>query len=134
MARAADQHPMRSMDRGMNNASTARPAALVVASLAAALQLNAPAMAQDAGAPASHAQVDRRSETATLDKVMVIGSNIRDAIGGGASPVIVIDREAIDRSGVPSLQQLFEKLPQNFAAAVWPPRTASWASPSRCFR
>ncbi|KAG1317835.1 hypothetical protein G6F63_015493 [Rhizopus arrhizus] len=86
MARAADQHPMRSMDRGMNNASTARPAALVVASLAAALQLNAPAMAQDAGAPASHAQVDRRSETATLDKVMVIGSNIRDAIGGAGCP------------------------------------------------
>ncbi|KAG1241010.1 hypothetical protein G6F68_017105 [Rhizopus microsporus] len=75
-------------------------------------------MAQDAGAPASHAQVDRRSETATLDKVMVIGSNIRDAIGGGASPVIVIDREAIDRSGVPSLQQLFEKLPQNFGGGA----------------
>ena len=102
----------------MNNASTARPAALVVASLAAALQLNAPAMAQDAGAPASPTQGHRRSDTATLDKVMVIGSNIRDAIGGGASPVIVIDREAIDRSGVPSLQQLFEKLPQNFGGGA----------------
>ncbi len=118
MARAADQHPMRSMDRGMNNASTARPAALVVASLAAALQLNAPAMAQDASVPGSPVQGDRRSDTATLDKVMVIGSNIRDAIGGGASPVIVIDREAIDRTGVASLQQLFEKLPQNFGGGA----------------
>lgn len=102
----------------MNNASTARPAALVVASLAAALQLNAPAMAQDASVPGSPVQGDRRSDTATLDKVMVIGSNIRDAIGGGASPVIVIDREAIDRTGVASLQQLFEKLPQNFGGGA----------------
>ncbi|MFS2043179.1 TonB-dependent receptor domain-containing protein [Stenotrophomonas geniculata] len=102
----------------MNNASTARPAALLVASLAAALQLNAPAMAQDASVPGSPVQGDRRSDTATLDKVMVIGSNIRDAIGGGASPVIVIDREAIDRTGVASLQQLFEKLPQNFGGGA----------------
>lgn len=109
---------MGSMDRGMKNASTARPAALVVAGLAAALQVAVPAMAQDAAVPSS--QDARRSDpaTATLDKVLVVGSNIRDAIGGGASPLIVIDREAIDRTGVASLQQLFEKLPQNFGGGA----------------
>ncbi|MGF6416908.1 iron complex outermembrane receptor protein [Stenotrophomonas sp. AN71] len=109
---------MGSMDRGMKNASTSRPAALVVAGLAAALQVAVPAMAQDAAVPSSRDA--RRSDpaTATLDKVLVVGSNIRDAIGGGASPLIVIDREAIDRTGVASLQQLFEKLPQNFGGGA----------------
>ncbi|WP_429620738.1 TonB-dependent receptor plug domain-containing protein [Stenotrophomonas sp. AN71] len=102
----------------MKNASTSRPAALVVAGLAAALQVAVPAMAQDAAVPSSRDA--RRSDpaTATLDKVLVVGSNIRDAIGGGASPLIVIDREAIDRTGVASLQQLFEKLPQNFGGGA----------------
>lgn len=118
MVRAADGLPMGSMDRGMKNASTSRPAALVVAGLAAALQVAVPAMAQDAAVPSSRDA--RRSDpaTATLDKVLVVGSNIRDAIGGGASPLIVIDREAIDRTGVASLQQLFEKLPQNFGGGA----------------
>jgi hypothetical protein len=82
--------------------------------------------------------------TATLDKVLVVGSNIRDATGGGASPVIVIDKEAIDRTGAATVQQLFEKLPQNFgggangatsptlASTAIPATTSARAPPSTC--
>ncbi|HEL4257370.1 TPA: TonB-dependent receptor [Stenotrophomonas maltophilia] len=102
---------MRVMDRGMEQVFMGGRRALLAASIAAALQIGAQAQAQNAG-------TDDDAPTATLDKVLVIGSNIRDAVGGGASPVIVIDREAIDRTGVASLQQLFEKLPQNFGGGA----------------
>ncbi|PZP78397.1 MAG: TonB-dependent receptor, partial [Stenotrophomonas maltophilia] len=111
---------MRSMDRGMTNASTAMARARLAISIAAGLLASLPALAQNPGNDrGAKAQVTPpEPSTATLDKVLVVGSNIRDAVGGGASPVIVIDKEAIDRTGVATVQQLFEKLPQNFGGGA----------------
>ncbi len=108
------------MDRGMTNVSTATPRARLALGIAAALLASLPAAAQStvAGRGSSAAGPLPESPTATLDKVLVVGSNIRNAVGGGASPVIVIDREAIDRTGAATVQQLFEKLPQNFGGGA----------------
>ncbi|OCK47732.1 TonB-dependent receptor [Stenotrophomonas maltophilia] len=111
---------MGSMDRGMTNVSAAMPRALMALSIAAALLASLPALAQDSGNDrgSKAAGAAPQAPTATLDQVLVVGSNIRDAIGGGASPIIVIDKEAIDRTGVATVQQLFEKLPQNFGGGA----------------
>ncbi len=108
------------MDRGMTNVSAAMPRALMALSIAAALLASLPALAQDSGNDrgSKAAGAAPQAPTATLDQVLVVGSNIRDAIGGGASPIIVIDKEAIDRTGVATVQQLFEKLPQNFGGGA----------------
>ncbi|WP_229298126.1 TonB-dependent receptor plug domain-containing protein [Stenotrophomonas maltophilia] len=104
----------------MTNVSAAMPRALMALSIAAALLASLPALAQDSGNDrgSKAAGAAPQAPTATLDQVLVVGSNIRDAIGGGASPIIVIDKEAIDRTGVATVQQLFEKLPQNFGGGA----------------
>lgn len=58
------------------------------------------------------------ADTVTLEEVLVVGSHIRDATAGGSSPVIVFDKEAIERTGVATMQQFFEKLPQNFGGGA----------------
>ncbi len=58
------------------------------------------------------------ADAVTLDKVLVVGSHIRNTTGNGSSPVIIFDKEAIDRTGVATMQQFFEKLPQNFGGGA----------------
>ncbi|HVJ37747.1 MAG TPA: TonB-dependent receptor [Stenotrophomonas sp.] len=66
------------------------------------------------------------AQVVTLEPVLVTGSHIRDtATAGGASPLIVFDKEAIDRTGVATMQQFFEKLPQNFGGGANGANTAS---------
>ncbi|MBX3703465.1 MAG: TonB-dependent receptor [Steroidobacteraceae bacterium] len=52
--------------------------------------------------------------TAAEDDIVVIGSRIaRSADFEGPSPVLTVDREAIENAGYQNLQQLFEKIPVN---------------------
>jgi iron complex outermembrane recepter protein len=61
--------------------------------------------------------VDDGSQNAAdqLEEVVVTGTHIR-GIENKTSPVIVIDRDQIDRSGYSSTQDLFRSLPQNFSS------------------
>ena len=48
------------------------------------------------------------------DEIVVIGSRIaRSADFEGPSPVLTVDREAIENAGYQNLQQLLEKIPVN---------------------
>ena len=51
------------------------------------------------------------------DEITVIGTHIRD-IAPGSSPVIVFDREAIASTGLSTVEQLMEALPQNFGGGA----------------
>jgi iron complex outermembrane receptor protein len=50
-----------------------------------------------------------------LDEIIVTGTHIR-GIDNKTNPVIVIDRDQIDRSGYSSTQDLIRSLPQNFSS------------------
>lgn len=50
-----------------------------------------------------------------LSEIIVTGSHIR-GIDNKTNPIIVIDRDQIDRSGYSSTQDLFRSLPQNFTS------------------
>ncbi|MGX1802077.1 TonB-dependent receptor plug domain-containing protein [Brevundimonas naejangsanensis] len=52
-----------------------------------------------------------------LDEIVVVGSHIR-GVGNGASPVIQFDNRMIAQSGAATLQQFFDKLPQNFGGGA----------------
>ena len=57
------------------------------------------------------------ADTRPIDEIIVIGSNIR-GIAVGPSPVIAFDKQDIELTGVATLQQFFEKLPQNFGGGA----------------
>lgn len=52
-------------------------------------------------------------EGATLEEIVVTGSRIRGVAPVG-SPMLVLDRDEIQRSGFATTQQLIQRLPQNF--------------------
>jgi iron complex outermembrane receptor protein len=52
---------------------------------------------------------------ATMDELRVTGTHIRGA-GQGASPVLALDRQDLDRSGHATVAGALNALPQNFAA------------------
>ena len=54
----------------------------------------------------------------SIDEVVVTGSHIRGTTVDGPSPVIAFDKEAIERTGVATMQQFFDKLPQNFGGGA----------------
>lgn len=54
-----------------------------------------------------------QSETATLDKVTVVGSRIKRAEIEGPAPVTVISREDIDREGFQTVGDMLQTLTQN---------------------
>src|SRR5688572_33063806 len=87
--------------------SKVRLNALPAASIAIVLSASGPAFAQNAN-----------TSSAPEEEVLVTGSHIRGTAAGGPSPVIIFDKEAIDLVGVPTLQQFFEKLPQNFGGGA----------------
>jgi iron complex outermembrane recepter protein len=75
---------------------------LLAAACAAAA---APALAQNAAAPAGAA-----SSAASLQRVEITGSRIKQIDVEGASPVQVINREDIRKSGVTSVQELLNNM------------------------
>lgn len=65
-------------------------------------------------APSDEAQ---QPPVADLETMIVTGTNIRGA-SGLSSPIIAFDSEEIAQSGVATVQQFFEKLPQNFGSGA----------------
>lgn len=62
----------------------------------------------------------QRTEAATeLDAVIVTGSLLKSS-GGLASPVVVIDREALDRRGFGTVAETLTDLPQNYSGSATP--------------
>jgi iron complex outermembrane recepter protein len=80
---------------------------LLAASIAVILYARAPAFAQNANV-----------SSAPEEEVLVTGSHIRGTAADQSSPVIIFDKAAIERAGVATLQQFFEKLPQNFGGGA----------------
>ncbi|MBP7703719.1 MAG: TonB-dependent receptor [Caulobacter sp.] len=68
-------------------------------------------------APQSQAGADPANEPAQVDAVVVTGSLIRGEVPAGAN-LIVLDENDIRQAARPSLQALFEILPQNFQGAA----------------
>ncbi|PPU74309.1 TonB-dependent receptor plug domain-containing protein [Xanthomonas cucurbitae] len=104
----------------MKTRSVVLPPALLAASILVVLAGAAPALAQQPGAAVrGDAQDVQPGDGArTLAPVLVTGSHIREITTGGASPVIVFEKQDIERVGVATLQQFFEKLPQNFGGGA----------------
>ena len=82
----------------------------LAASIIGILYTSTPASAQNPNGEDANAE--------PLEEVIVVGSHIRGIASGGSSPVIVFDRDAIDRTGVATMQQFFEELPQNFGGGA----------------
>lgn len=59
------------------------------------------------------AGIEGSTEPDAGDAIIVTGSRIRDA-GPTGSPVVTIDREAIEKSGYSTVQQMLQSLPQAF--------------------
>lgn len=57
------------------------------------------------------------NDTEARDEIVVTGTNIRGAAPVGA-PLLQFDREAIAQTGVTTVQEFIEKLPQNFGGGV----------------
>ncbi|MCF8826466.1 TonB-dependent receptor plug domain-containing protein [Xanthomonas campestris] len=107
----------------MKNRPVVSPPALLAASIIALLSAASPLQAQqrrfaEASDLSENTDAVSGSRATTLAPVLVTGSHIRETAAGGASPVIVFEREAIERVGVATLQQFFEKLPQNFGGGA----------------
>jgi len=58
----------------------------------------------------SHAQ-GQDSDEAAVDEIVVIGTHIRQVDPDGPSPVTIIDRDALDRTGAPTVGQALERSP-----------------------
>lgn len=68
--------------------------------------------------PGVHAQsTEPVPSAALLDAVQVTGSHIRGAELSGVGPVTVVDAQAIERSGVSSIEVLLQRLPVSAGAA-----------------
>ncbi|WP_347331858.1 TonB-dependent receptor plug domain-containing protein [Marinimicrobium locisalis] len=77
--------------------------------------------AQSARASNEVADASRSPSSANAglaEEIVVVGSNIRGVAVEGPSPVITFDKEAIENTGAASMQQFFEKLPQNFGGGA----------------
>jgi iron complex outermembrane receptor protein len=58
---------------------------------------------------------EKKKKEEGLSEIVITGSHIR-GIDNKTNPIIVIDRDQIDRSGYSSTQDLFRSLPQNFTS------------------
>lgn len=77
-----------------------------------------PVFAQSSNVSGQGADSVTTAKAKPMEEVVVIGSHIRGIAAGGPSPVIIFDKEAIDNAGVATMQQFFEKLPQNFGGGA----------------
>ncbi len=104
--------------------SKVRLNALLAASIILAWYPSVPTFAQnpdDSSAPETGSGEDPGSIANTEpleEEVVVIGSHIRGISAGGSSPVIIFDKEDIDRTGAVTMQQFFEELPQHFGGGA----------------
>lgn len=104
--------------------SKVRLNALLVASIILAWYPSVPTFAQnpdDSSAPETGSGEDPASVASTEpleEELVVIGSHIRGISAGGSSPVIIFDKEDIDRTGAVTMQQFFEELPQHFGGGA----------------
>jgi len=82
---------------------------------------------EPAGAAASNGkqagEEESQSATAKLEQITVTGTHIRGV--SPAAPMIVIDREEIDRSGYTVVSDLVNSLPQNYSGGNTPQLTLS---------
>lgn len=62
------------------------------------------------------AESNNKREALPLEEIRVTGSRIRGA--QSAAPVVTITREAIDRAGFATVEEVIENLPQNFSAGA----------------
>ncbi|WP_437880970.1 TonB-dependent receptor plug domain-containing protein [Pseudomonas sp. LRF_L74] len=103
--------------------SVVRPPALLAASLMVFLSDTLPALAQQPAIPDTVDNTDATDAApdawdTTLAPILVTGSHIRETATSGSSPVIVFEKQDIERIGVATLPQFFEKLPQNFGGGA----------------
>ena len=54
---------------------------------------------------------DEDSDQAIVDEIVVIGTHIRQVDPDGPSPVLILDRDALERTGVPTVAEALERLP-----------------------
>lgn len=107
----------------MKKISFVRPTTLLAVSILVLLSDTWPVLAQQSGTSdavnkTNPADAASGSWDMTLAPTLVTGSHIRETVAGGSSPVIVFEKEDIERIGVATLQQFFEKLPQNFGGGA----------------
>lgn len=107
----------------MKNFSAVRSPALLAASIMAFSSYTLPVLAQQSNTPDTvdntGAAVAVPDSLATpLESMIVTGSHIRETAADGSSPVIIFEKEDIERTGVATLPQFFEKLPQNFGGGA----------------
>lgn len=76
------------------------------------------ALAQDATTPPPAAPADQQAQT--LDRIEVTGSRIRRVDAENASPVVTIDRAAIEKTGKLTLGDLIQELPNMSGAPTNP--------------
>ncbi len=91
---------------------------LLTASIAFISYVSTPAFAQNPNVSTQVEDSVSNADGLPMEEVIVIGSNIRGIAVGGSSPVITFDKEDIENSGAASMQQFFEKLPQNFGGGA----------------
>lgn len=58
-----------------------------------------------------HAQSQESDDEAVIDEIVVVGTHIRQTDPDGPSPVSIFDREALDRTGAPTVAGALERLP-----------------------
>lgn len=76
--------------------------------------------------PLTDVQSEVAATSSLLDEVVVTGTHIR-GVGAGPSPVVVVDRDEIDRQGFATLADTLAALPQNYAGLATPDATATGA-------
>lgn len=75
-------------------------------------------------APLATTSTEVAATPSMLDEVVVTGSHIR-GVSAGASPVVTVDRDAIDRRGFASVADTLAALPQNFNGLGTPAATST---------
>jgi len=64
-----------------------------------------------AGLPVFAQSQDADDDEATVDEIVVVGTHIRQADPDGPSPVTILDRDALERTGAPTVARALELLP-----------------------
>ena len=75
-------------------------------------------------APLASASAEVAATPSMLDEVVVTGTHIRGA-GQGASPMVMLDRDDLDRRGFATVADSLAPLPQNFAGLATPAATST---------
>ena len=103
-----------------------RPNVLVLTERGAGLRATDEAASRELASldavPAVVAAISESAVPALLDEVVVTGSHIRGT-GPGASPIVELSRDTIDRSGYATVSEALGALPQSFGGVSTPTST-----------